>query len=80
MSLRKISGTLQEAGHLNERGRPFNRRSIKAMVEQSQNLNFNATIGAPLWAQRTSAAMLKTYHGRENQHSEARKDTEVQCI
>ncbi len=33
MSLRKISRTLEEAGHLNERGRPFNQRSIKVMVE-----------------------------------------------
>jgi len=33
MSLRKINAKLAEAGHLNERGRPFNQRSIKAMVE-----------------------------------------------
>ena len=28
-----ISAMLAEAGHLNEHGRPFNPRSIKAMVE-----------------------------------------------
>jgi hypothetical protein len=33
MSLRKISAALAEAGHLNERGRLFNQRSIKVMVE-----------------------------------------------
>ena len=33
MSLRKISAALADAGHLNERGRLFNQRSIKAMVE-----------------------------------------------
>jgi hypothetical protein len=33
MSLRKISAALAEAGHLNERGRPFNQRSVKTMVE-----------------------------------------------
>ncbi len=27
MSLRKISQALEDAGHLNERGRPFNQRS-----------------------------------------------------
>ena len=32
-SLRKISAALAEAGHLNERGHPFNQRSIKVMVE-----------------------------------------------
>ena len=32
-SLRDISAPLVEAGHLNEHGRPFNPRSIKAMVE-----------------------------------------------
>jgi DNA invertase Pin-like site-specific DNA recombinase len=32
-SLRDISALLAEAGHLNEHGRPFNHRSIKAMVE-----------------------------------------------
>jgi hypothetical protein len=32
-SLRDISAMLAEAGHLNERFRPFNPRSIKAMVE-----------------------------------------------
>ena len=34
MSLRKIGRTLEEAGHLNERGKAFNARSIKAMVER----------------------------------------------
>jgi DNA invertase Pin-like site-specific DNA recombinase len=33
LSLRKVSAALAEAGHLNERGRPFNQRSIKVMVE-----------------------------------------------
>jgi hypothetical protein len=33
MSLRKISAALADAGHLNERGRLFNQRSIKVMVE-----------------------------------------------
>ncbi|MCP4781082.1 MAG: recombinase family protein [Hyphomicrobium sp.] len=33
LSLRKISAALAEAGHLNERGQPFNQRSIKVMVE-----------------------------------------------
>ena len=33
LSLRRVSAALAEAGHLNERGRPFNQRSIKAMVE-----------------------------------------------
>jgi len=33
MSLRKISAELAEARHLNERGRPFNQRSIKAMLD-----------------------------------------------
>ena len=33
MSLRKISRTLKDAGHLNEHGRAFNPRSIKVMVE-----------------------------------------------
>ncbi|MES0385262.1 MAG: hypothetical protein ABUJ98_11835, partial [Hyphomicrobium sp.] len=33
MSLRKISAALAESGHLNERRRPFNQRSIKVMVE-----------------------------------------------
>jgi hypothetical protein len=32
-SLHDISALLAEAGHLNEHGRPFNPRSIKAMVE-----------------------------------------------
>jgi len=33
LSLRRVSAVLAEAGHLNERGRPFNQRSIKVMVE-----------------------------------------------
>jgi hypothetical protein len=33
MTLRKISAALADAGHLNERGRLFNQRSIKVMVE-----------------------------------------------
>ncbi len=33
LSLRRVSAALAEAGHLNERGRPFNQRSIKVMVE-----------------------------------------------
>jgi DNA invertase Pin-like site-specific DNA recombinase len=32
MSLRKIAAALAEAGHLNERGQPFNPKSIVAMV------------------------------------------------
>ena len=32
MSLRKIAAALTEAGHLNERGQPFNPKSIVAMV------------------------------------------------
>jgi hypothetical protein len=31
--LRRISAALAEAGHLNERGRPFNPYSVKAMLE-----------------------------------------------
>ncbi len=34
MSLRKISAKLAEPGHLNERGRPFNPRSVKTTVER----------------------------------------------
>ena len=34
MSLRKIAAALTEAGHLNERGQPFNPKSIVAMVAQ----------------------------------------------
>ena len=34
MSLRRISAALQEAGHVNEYGRPFNPNSIKSMVER----------------------------------------------
>jgi DNA invertase Pin-like site-specific DNA recombinase len=33
LSLRKISAKLAEAGHLNERGAPYNPRSIKSMIE-----------------------------------------------
>ena len=33
LSLRRISAALAEAGHLNERGRPFNPYSVKAMLE-----------------------------------------------
>jgi DNA invertase Pin-like site-specific DNA recombinase len=33
-SLRKISAELAAAGHLNERGQPFNAKSIKSMLEQ----------------------------------------------
>ena len=33
MSLRRISAALQEAGHFNEYGRPFNPNSIKSMLE-----------------------------------------------
>jgi hypothetical protein len=34
MSLRRISAALEEAGHVNEHGRPFNPNSIKSMVER----------------------------------------------
>ena len=34
MSLRRISAALEEAGHVNEYGRPFNPNSIKSMVER----------------------------------------------
>ena len=34
MSLRKIGAALTAAGHLNERGQPFNPKSIVAMVAQ----------------------------------------------
>jgi hypothetical protein len=33
LSYRKISAQLAEAGHMNERGQPFNPKSIKAMLE-----------------------------------------------
>lgn len=33
-SLREIAKALADAGHLNERGRPYNAKSIKAMVEK----------------------------------------------
>lgn len=32
-SLRKIAALLAEAGHLNERGKPFNPKSVKALIE-----------------------------------------------
>jgi hypothetical protein len=31
LSLRKIGAKLEEAGHLNERGQPFNPKSVRAM-------------------------------------------------
>ena len=34
ISLRKVAAALAEAGHLNERGQPFNPKSIVAMVAQ----------------------------------------------
>ena len=34
MSLRRISAALEEAGHVNQYGRPFNPNSIKSMVER----------------------------------------------
>ena len=34
MGLRKIAAGLAEAGHLNERGQPFNPKSIVAMAAQ----------------------------------------------
>ena len=34
MSLRKIAAALAEAGHLNERGQPFNPKSVVAIVTQ----------------------------------------------
>src|SRR5262249_17835601 len=36
LSFRAISRKLAEAGHLNERGRPFNPQSVRAMVEGPQ--------------------------------------------
>jgi hypothetical protein len=33
MNATRFATSLAEAGHLNEHGRPFNHRSIKAMVE-----------------------------------------------
>jgi hypothetical protein len=32
LSLRAISASLAEQGHLNERGRPFNPKSVAAML------------------------------------------------
>ena len=37
MSLRKIAAALAEAGHLNERGQPFNPKSIVAMRDASMS-------------------------------------------
>ena len=34
LSYQQISARLEEAGFLNERGRPYNPKSIRAMVEQ----------------------------------------------
>jgi DNA invertase Pin-like site-specific DNA recombinase len=34
LSLRQIAAELAAAGHLNERGQPFNPKSIKSMLEQ----------------------------------------------
>ena len=34
MSLRKITAALTEAGHLNERGQPFNPKSVRSMLDQ----------------------------------------------
>ena len=36
LSFREISARLAEAGHLNERGRPFNAQSVRAMIEGPQ--------------------------------------------
>jgi hypothetical protein len=36
MSLRKIASVLAAAGHLNERGQPFNAKSIQAMIDGPQ--------------------------------------------
>jgi hypothetical protein len=33
MSYRAISGELAKAGHLNERGRPFHHKSVRAMLD-----------------------------------------------
>ena len=33
MSLRKIANVLTDAGHLNERGQPFNAKPIQAMID-----------------------------------------------
>ena len=34
MSLRRIAATLTEPGHLNERGQPFNPKSVRSMLDQ----------------------------------------------
>ena len=36
LSFREISARLAEAGHLNERGRPFNAQSVRAMLAGPQ--------------------------------------------
>jgi DNA invertase Pin-like site-specific DNA recombinase len=36
LSFREISDRLEDAGHLNERGQPFNAQSVRAMVEGPQ--------------------------------------------
>jgi hypothetical protein len=39
LSLREISARLTQAGHVNERGQPFNPQSIRAMIEGPQRRN-----------------------------------------
>jgi len=34
MSLRKVAAALAQAGHLNERGQPFNPKSVRSMLDQ----------------------------------------------
>jgi DNA invertase Pin-like site-specific DNA recombinase len=34
ISLRKIAAALAEAGHLNDRGQPFNPKSVRSMLDQ----------------------------------------------
>jgi DNA invertase Pin-like site-specific DNA recombinase len=36
LSFREISDRLEDAGHLNERGQPFNAQSVRAMIEGPQ--------------------------------------------
>jgi hypothetical protein len=36
LSYREISAQLADAGHLNERGQPFNPQSVRAMIEGPQ--------------------------------------------
>ena len=36
MSFREISAKLEEAGHINDRGQPFNPQSVRAMVTGPQ--------------------------------------------